>query len=294
MKRLMIILFAMVFGGVSVVMAQGHYPERENPYINDYRDLLATDSEFKIMRWLEELNSQHDIEMTVVTIDRVSTYRSGQTLEAFATGLFNRWGVGSLPANRGVLILVARDDRQVRIELGEGYDSSYDRRAQGVIDEFMLPAFRDNDYVEGIENGVRGMVNTLTGNWPTGAAPTFFEQLGFFINNLIRQLGWFCLLIPGGILAAVGGFWWYRESRRCPQCGQITLSVSSTVLEHATTYSTGEREVHKDCYNCGYSTTYTETIARRSSSNGSSGGSGGSSGSSGVGSSRGGGASGSW
>jgi uncharacterized protein len=293
MKRLMVILFAVVFGCVGVMVAQGRYPERLNPYLNDYRDLLPTESEVKITGWLEELNSQHGIEMTVVTIDRVSTYRSGQTLEAFATGLFNRWGVGSLPANRGVLILVARDDRRVRIELGAGYDSTYDPRAQGVIDEFMLPNFRDNDYVEGIENGVRGMINTITGNWPSGAAPSFFEQVGFFINNLIRQLGWFCLLIPGGILAVVGGAWWYRESRRCPQCGLIALDVSSTVLEHATTYSTGEREMHKRCHNCDYTTTYTETIARRSSSN-SGGGSGGSSGSSGGGSSRGGGASGSW
>lgn len=67
------------------------------------------------------------IEAVVVTINSIGDYQTGDaTIEAFATNLFNTWGIGHKKENNGVLILVAVKDRKARIELGKGYGREYD------------------------------------------------------------------------------------------------------------------------------------------------------------------------
>jgi uncharacterized protein len=65
------------------------------------------------------------------------------TLEAFATALFNHWGVGKAETNDGVMILVFRDDRAMRLELGAAYGRDWDRVAQDVVERNFLNAFAD-------------------------------------------------------------------------------------------------------------------------------------------------------
>jgi hypothetical protein len=62
-------------------------------------------------------------------------------IESFATNLFNAWGIGDAERNDGVLLLVARDDRLVRIELGAGYDPFDEGRLWTVFNEHILSDF---------------------------------------------------------------------------------------------------------------------------------------------------------
>lgn len=270
--------------------AQSGYPDRLDTYINDYNGLMSPALEAKLRGWLTDLKTQQHIELTVVTLNYTHDYNAWDTtIEKFATALFNRWGVGDSATNKGVMLLVAVKQRQVRIELGAGYARSEDKRMKGVIDEYILPFFKKDNYEAGIEKGVRGLIFTLTGAWPSGGAPTVFEQISDTVSQ-VDPMAW--LIGIGVIVLGAGGTVWYRESHRCPSCGVIGLEISSNVLVSPTRYSTGEKEVHKYCPNCQYSTTEMVTMSRISSS--SSGSSGGSSGSSGGGHSSGGGATGSW
>jgi uncharacterized protein len=272
-------------------LAQSSYPKRADTYINDYASLLTSDTAARIRGWLMDLKRDKDIEMTVLTISRMSDYSAGKnaTLESFATSLFNTWGIGDARTNRGILLLVSRNDRKVRIEIGSGYDSSYNRKAQTVIDEYILPQFKKDAYDAGIEKGVRAAIFEFTGGWPTGGAPTFFESVG---DSLGRIDGTMLLILGVGGLGALGlGAWWVT-SHRCPQCGQVSLSISSDVITPATYDAPGQKEVHRSCSNCGFSDSYMATIGQLSDSDSSDSSSGGSS--SDGGSSSGGGASGSW
>ncbi len=88
--------------------------------------------------------------LTTIRDYKTSDYNTPDTsIESFATHLFNRWGIGDRATNRGIMLVVARSDRKVRLELGAGYDSSYDKRAKGVIDEFILPSFKKDNYEAG-------------------------------------------------------------------------------------------------------------------------------------------------
>lgn len=102
------------------------YPQDRDPYVNDYADLLTPTQEQEIATKLADLRKNRDIEMTVLTITRRSDYGQTVTNEVFATNLFNRWGIGDRNRNDGVLFLVSRYDRDMRIEVGSGYGRTKD------------------------------------------------------------------------------------------------------------------------------------------------------------------------
>ncbi len=276
----------LVFLLTSAVVNAQTYPSQTDPYINDFANLLTPQTEPVLRGLLETFKAEHGVDMVVVTINRVGQYNTGDsTIESFATRLFNTWGIGSAATNRGILLLVAVDDRKVRLEVGRGYDSSYDQKAQVVIDEHILPAFRNNDYNGGIENGVRAAIHMVTGEWPAGSP-----------ISLVVGRGILSLLAGGGLLGlgAVGVGAWFYMRHRCPECGKSALSIQSQVLVHATEYSSGEREFTRSCANCGFHNVQHITIPIISHSSDSDSSSSSSSSSDSGGSSDGGGASGSW
>ncbi len=276
---LLIALFTLL---VQMVDAQNGYPIQNATYVNDFANLLSAQDISNLNVTLANLKRTAGVDAVVVTISTVSGYRTGDsTIESFATHLFNTWRLGNAQTNRGVLILVAVKDRKVRIEVGAGYDASYNRRMQGVIDNQMLPSFRENLYSKGILQGVQGVIQVVT--TPSSPMDILFSKVDPSVLGITAVVG----------LGFIGYGFLYRIQHRCPNCGQVTLNIQSVTLVSATYHSTGEREVTSDCPNCGYHNTRTVTIPRHyrtpSGGNRSSGGSSG-----GGGHSSGGGASGSW
>ena len=86
----------------------------------------------------------------------------GEVLEPFATRVFRAWGLGQADRDNGVLLLVARDDRQVRIEVGYGLEGDLtDAAAGSIIRGEIVPRFRDGDYDGGVLGGVEAILARL-------------------------------------------------------------------------------------------------------------------------------------
>ncbi|WP_226780720.1 TPM domain-containing protein [Oceaniglobus trochenteri] len=256
------------------------YPEPASPYVNDFADLLPEEDEAALARQLEGLRDEHDIEMTVVTILRRADYGQSDTIEEFATGLFNAWGVGDSRRNDGVLVLVAREDREMRIALGSGYSSDWDWQARLVIDDYFLPSFQADNYLRGILTGTTQTIEQVVLPHAAGQEP-------------VGQGGYNPLILFGGLFALILGIGMRRQIRdvltrfrRCPNCGRRGLRASRDILvepgDH--TNGTGQRDLR--CPACGHHDRSTYVIAAIKDSP--------DSGSFGGGSSSGGGASGRW
>lgn len=150
----------------------GEYPKADDLYVNDYAQLLTPEDAAGIRTLFTTLRSDWEIEAVVLTISTFKKYETQDTtLEEFATNLLNTWGIGDKEKNNGVLILVAVNDRKMRIELGAGYPEGMDRKMKMVIDEFMLPQFKRNNYSRGIYQGAREMIAEVTGREPGDNRP---------------------------------------------------------------------------------------------------------------------------
>lgn len=137
------------------------FPDHPSLYVNDHAHLLSVDAERGIIRKLKQLKSDTGAEATVLTIASHKTYGHNGSIEQFATALFNRWEIGDANQNSGILILVERSEREMRIELGRGYNARFDRVAQNVIDQSFLPAFRKDQYETGIISGTDEVIRRV-------------------------------------------------------------------------------------------------------------------------------------
>ncbi len=275
------------------------WPVYQTSYVNDYAHLIDADAEERITTALRGLSEETGVEATVLTLNDRRTFRSRGTLEEFATGLFNEWGIGNAETNDGILVLVILNDREMRIELGEGYGRSYDGEAQNIIDTIFLPAFKNGQYSHGIEDGTDAVIERIARVHFNGQGPGVITSTAEGLTGELtpERIGSGLIgavigaVVAAGIAALIFGRKLRDRFTRCPNCGTRGVRSSRKVLTHATRSHTGRGEHHTNCPRCGYADTTIYTIPIITSSSSSSSSSGGSFG---GGSSSGGGASGSW
>lgn len=275
-----IILTALLFGNMS---AAQDLPERSNLRVNDLIDMIPADEEARLTAQLNAVADELGTDMTLLAIGRRSDHSNAPSIEAFATNLFNRWGVGSVENNSGILIILARDDREMRIELGADYPPIYDEITENVIDNSFLPYFRKEDYVTGIARGVDQSIARIARPFALGEEVRSPED-GSFDTMLWLWFGGFGAVVIGGLVQ-------YRRRKTCPQCGQLTLKRQTETVMAASRSSRGQGKLHRHCPNCGFDDTsfYVIPMITNSSSSFGSSSSGG-----GGGFSSGGGGSGRW
>jgi len=305
MTRIFVLIAALLT--FALPMKAQDLPQPVNDFVSDFANLLDPETEARITNQLVTIRNDLDLEMTVVTIESRHDYGSFRSIEDFATELFNAWEVGNATRSDGVMVLVARSDRAMRIELGDSYGPIYDDRMGLVIDHHFIPYFRGNEYATGIETGVLEIIKRLR---PAYNLEQIKDSPAGFSNSTAEPTLWdwikdrFPIVVFIGIAVFVA-----FESRvrtiftnlqKCPNCGLRQLSRSRRVLTQATEGSNGAEEILIECANCEYQSTEQRTIPRnrpdrhRSNIRGGSSRGGSRGGSFGGGSSSGGGASGRW
>lgn len=127
--------------------------------VTDAANILTAADENRLSARLAEYENRTKRQMVVLT-----SGLAGVPIEIFATCTGNRWAIGRKGEDDGILILVAPDERQVRIATGLGMEKQLpDEKAAKVISE-MTPHFRDQDYAGGIDTAIDAiMAQTGTG-----------------------------------------------------------------------------------------------------------------------------------
>lgn len=211
--------------GLGGTASAAPYPAHGDLYINDLAEVLGADEAATLRADLEALKAETGVEMTVLTIPTRGEYEAGGTLEEFATGLFNDWGVGRADLNNGILVFVAVEDREMRIVLGKGYDQGYDVIAQDIVNRWFLPEFRNGNFGAGIVAGSGEVITRIARRHAEGLPP---QPVPAPSKSLLERLfPWAFGAIFAGVFGKmlIGrqlGDWSYRF-RRCPSCGQRGL-----------------------------------------------------------------------
>jgi len=115
---------------------------RAQGYVTDLAHVVDPSTKAKLETLCAEVQQKTGAQIAVVTVDSLD----GESKEDYAADLYKHLGVGPKSNNRGVLLLVARKERQYRIEIGYGLEPVINDARAGDIGREMLPDLRQQDY----------------------------------------------------------------------------------------------------------------------------------------------------
>ena len=126
-----------------------------------------------------------------------------EEIEQYSIRVVDQWKLGRKGVDDGVLLLVAKDDRRVRIEVGYGLEGALpDAVANRIIEEDIVPRFRQGDFYGGIAAGVDRIMRVISGEpLPAPHAP----PQGQFNFESLLLFGFVLVFVVGGILRAIFG-----------------------------------------------------------------------------------------
>jgi uncharacterized protein len=182
-------------------------PPEERGFVVDSANILTAESVAEIQAIADQLLTDTAIPIIVVTIQSMSSHGgSNMTIETFSTQLFNEWQIGHPVVNgqswnRGILLVVSSGDRKARIELGADWAHDFDPICQRIMDEQIIPNFKEGNYPQGIIAGVVGLEHMARGlELPPPVKPKWFFPVVtisiilfiFTVVSLIRRgsSGW--------------------------------------------------------------------------------------------------------
>ena len=138
-------------------------PPAEGEFVRDLGEMITPGGEQRIKDVASRLLDDTSTPIIVITIESMARH-GGRDLriETFATLLFDQWGIGEptrdgKPWDTGVLLLVSKNDRKARIELGRGWRRAYDGRATDIMDRTIIPRFKRGDFNGGIVAGTEAL-----------------------------------------------------------------------------------------------------------------------------------------
>ncbi len=127
-----------------------------------------------------------------------------EAVESYALRVAEAWRLGRQGVDDGILFLIARDDRRMRIEVGRGLEGAVpDAIAKRIIADVVAPHLRGGDFAGGIEAGVDSIVARIAGEaLPPPTAASSAQEAGF---EELLVLGIIGTIVVGGVLRAIFG-----------------------------------------------------------------------------------------
>ena len=140
--------------------AEPTFPELTGRVVDDAQ-LLGADDEQQLTAELKALEDKSSDQLVVVTVPSLQGY----AVEDYGYQLGRHWGIGTKQLSNGVLLIVAPNERKVRIEVGYGLEPVMtDALSKIIIENAILPRFRAGDFAGGIKDGVGDIIKVLTGD----------------------------------------------------------------------------------------------------------------------------------
>jgi len=177
-------------------------------YVNDYAGMISPTIRTQLEAELKGFEQTDSTQLVILTIPSLE----GEVIEDFGIRVGESWKIGQKNKDNGIIMLVAKQERKIRIEVGRGLEGRLtDLLAGRIVDLVITPRFKRGDFEGGFQAGVSALVDATRGEFKADegrrakkskGAPSFFTFLiaGFvallFIGSLSRILG--------GIAGAIG------------------------------------------------------------------------------------------
>ena len=153
-KFLSIILLVFVFASSGFALS---VPKLTNPIV-DNASLISDGVELNLNQQLMDLSDSTGAQLAILTIPTLE----GEVLESYSMKVVEDWKLGSAEKDTGVLLLIALEERSIRIEVGYGLEGVLtDTKCGLIIRNVIAPEFRNGNYQAGIVNAINNIVGLV-------------------------------------------------------------------------------------------------------------------------------------
>jgi uncharacterized protein len=173
MKKLALLIF-LLFSVCAFAQIDKIIPARPNPpkLVNDFANVLTPEQIDALERKLVAYDDSTSNQIVVVAIQSTGDY----AIDDVALGILRNWGVGNKEKNNGIVILAAIQDHKVWIATGYGMEGAIpDITAQSIIDNDILPNFRQENYYRGFDAATNSIFKAAAGEYK---APEGYAERG--------------------------------------------------------------------------------------------------------------------
>lgn len=183
MKKFFLSLFLFVavnvFGQIDKYVPKQPSPQR---LVNDFTNTLTEEQLHALENKLVAYDDSTSSQIAVVIIPTTGDY----PIEDVALRILREWGVGGKEKSNGIVLLVAKDDRKVRIEVGYGLEGAIpDMIAASIIDHEIVPNFKEGNYYRGLDEGTHAVIEAAAGEYQAPAGYGSRKNKGISIGTII-------------------------------------------------------------------------------------------------------------
>jgi uncharacterized protein len=211
MKKILIIIFLFF-----ALPAFAYYnPGSPSGFVNDFAGMMSESEIASLENKISAFEKETSNEISVVTISSLEE----DYIDNFAIELFGEWGIGKKDKDNGVLILVAKEDRNISIKVGYGLEGALtDSQSFWIIEKVMKPEFREEKYYNGIDRAVDNIIKAVKGEYvpsetSSGSGSVNYGDLFYFVifgilwlvSILGRSKSWWAGGVVGGIIGIIIG-----------------------------------------------------------------------------------------
>jgi uncharacterized protein len=155
---LLLLLLVGLFTSTGVLAVKPAFPILSGRVV-DQANILSPPSKAELTKKLEALETRTSRQLVVVTVPSLQ----GLPIEDYGYQLGRAWGIGEKKRNTGVLLIVAPNERRVRIEVGYGLEAVLtDAVSSVILQERVLPRFRAGDVAGGVLGGADSLIDQLS------------------------------------------------------------------------------------------------------------------------------------
>ncbi len=171
-------------------------------YVNDYAGMISPSARSKIEEGLMAFEQSDSTQIVILTISSLE----GENIEEFGIKVAETWKIGQQVKDNGVLFIVSKQDRKIRIEVGRGLEGKLtDLMAGRIIDQVIKPRFSKGDFDGGFIAGVSSMIDATRGEFKAEQRPAQRGQKG--ISPFLSIFLFFAVftIIMGSVSRVLGG-----------------------------------------------------------------------------------------
>jgi len=161
MRTKLTFLFALAF---NLSLWAQNIPEKPSParFVNDFAKILSESEITTLEQKLHNYQDSTSNQFAVVTVSSLDNY----DIESYSYELAKNWGIGQKEKNNGLLILIAPNERKMRIEVGYGLEGAIpDAVCKQIIREIMKPYFKQQNYYAGIDEATNYLIKYASGEY---------------------------------------------------------------------------------------------------------------------------------